>query len=181
LVLTTLSLAVLLLNMPSASTLAGLARTPDDGAASQLGGDVLHHALGLRVLKRFRRSFGAIIARGLDYSETFQGFRPWFDLDEERRLRAAACGNGVDPWRVVDCMIRMVRHDGGLRRSHVMAVVPLCCAARLKAMRPPTRPVRVREGPASLPIMSRCDCQIGQHRPDRACVDAGARGKTGTF
>jgi hypothetical protein len=46
LVLTTLSLAVLLLNMPSASTLAGHARTADDGAASQLGGDVLHPRSG---------------------------------------------------------------------------------------------------------------------------------------
>jgi hypothetical protein len=50
LVLTTLSLAVLLLHMPSVSTLAGLARTADDAAASQLGGDVLHPALGLLVL-----------------------------------------------------------------------------------------------------------------------------------
>jgi hypothetical protein len=50
LVLTTLSLAVLLLHMPSVSTLAGLARTSDDAAASRLGGDVLHPALGLLVL-----------------------------------------------------------------------------------------------------------------------------------
>jgi hypothetical protein len=42
LVLTTLSLAVLLLHMPSVSTLAGLARTADDAAAGRLGGDVLH-------------------------------------------------------------------------------------------------------------------------------------------
>ena len=41
-VLTTLSLAVLLLHMPSVSTLAGLARTAEDAAASRLGGDVLH-------------------------------------------------------------------------------------------------------------------------------------------
>jgi len=37
-----------------------------------------------------------------------------------------AWGNGVDPWRVVGCMIRMirmVRHGGGLWRCHVMAVV----------------------------------------------------------
>jgi hypothetical protein len=49
-VLTTLSLAVLLLHMPSVSTLAGLARTSDDAAASRLGGDVLHPALGILVL-----------------------------------------------------------------------------------------------------------------------------------
>jgi hypothetical protein len=49
-VLTTLSLAVLLLHMPGVSTLASLARTADDAAASRLGGDVLHPALGLLVL-----------------------------------------------------------------------------------------------------------------------------------
>jgi HAD superfamily hydrolase (TIGR01662 family) len=38
----------------------------------------------------FSAVFGAVIARGLDYRETFQVFRPGFDLDEERRLRAAA-------------------------------------------------------------------------------------------
>jgi hypothetical protein len=38
LVLTTLSPAVLLLHMPSVSTLAGLARTADDVAVSRLGG-----------------------------------------------------------------------------------------------------------------------------------------------
>jgi hypothetical protein len=50
LVLTTLSLAVMLLHMPSVSRLAGLARSADDAAASRLGGDVLHPALGLLVL-----------------------------------------------------------------------------------------------------------------------------------
>ncbi|WP_240617115.1 HAD family hydrolase [Nocardioides speluncae] len=38
----------------------------------------------------FSAVFGAVIARGLDYRETFQVFRPGFDLDEERRLRADA-------------------------------------------------------------------------------------------
>jgi len=37
------------------------------------------------------------------------------------------------------------------------------------------------KGTASLPIMSSCDCQIGQHRPDRACVNVGAWAKTGLF
>jgi hypothetical protein len=50
LVLTTLSLAVLLLHMPSVSTLASLARTADDATASRLGGDVPHPALGILVL-----------------------------------------------------------------------------------------------------------------------------------
>lgn len=38
----------------------------------------------------FSAVFGAVIARGLDYRETFQVFRPGFDLDEERRRRDAA-------------------------------------------------------------------------------------------
>jgi HAD superfamily hydrolase (TIGR01549 family) len=38
----------------------------------------------------FSSVFGAIIARGLDYRETFQVFRPGFDLAQEREKRAAA-------------------------------------------------------------------------------------------
>ncbi|WP_424536593.1 HAD family hydrolase [Sphaerisporangium viridialbum] len=38
----------------------------------------------------FSAMFGAIIARGLDYRETFQVFRPGFDLDEEREKRVKA-------------------------------------------------------------------------------------------
>lgn len=38
----------------------------------------------------FSATFGAIIARGLDYRETFQVFRPGFDLTAEREQRAAA-------------------------------------------------------------------------------------------
>ena len=38
----------------------------------------------------FSAVFGAVIARGLDYRETFQVFRPGFDLGEERERRAAA-------------------------------------------------------------------------------------------
>lgn len=38
----------------------------------------------------FAATFGAVIARGLDYRETFQVFRPGFDLYEEREKRAAA-------------------------------------------------------------------------------------------
>lgn len=34
--------------------------------------------------------FGAVIARGLDYRETFQVFSPGFDLTEQRAARAAA-------------------------------------------------------------------------------------------
>ncbi|AXI77303.1 HAD family hydrolase [Peterkaempfera bronchialis] len=38
----------------------------------------------------FAATFGAVIARGLDYRETFQVFRPGFDLAEQRAARAAA-------------------------------------------------------------------------------------------
>jgi HAD superfamily hydrolase (TIGR01549 family) len=38
----------------------------------------------------FSAVFGAVIARGLDYLETFQVFRPGFDLAMERERRAAA-------------------------------------------------------------------------------------------
>jgi hypothetical protein len=50
LLLTALSLVVLLLHMPSVSAAAALARTADDVFASQLGGDVVHPAVGLVVL-----------------------------------------------------------------------------------------------------------------------------------
>ncbi|MFD0405639.1 HAD family hydrolase [Kitasatospora sp. NPDC127116] len=38
----------------------------------------------------FVAQFGAVIAQGRDYRETFQVFRPGFDLYEEREKRAAA-------------------------------------------------------------------------------------------
>lgn len=38
----------------------------------------------------FSAMFGVVIARGLDYRETFQVFRPGFDLATERRRRADA-------------------------------------------------------------------------------------------
>ncbi|MGF0176200.1 HAD family hydrolase [Streptomyces sp. Marseille-Q5077] len=38
----------------------------------------------------FHATFGAVIAQGRDYRETFQEFRPGFDLYEEREKRAAA-------------------------------------------------------------------------------------------
>src|SRR5215203_969427 len=50
LLLTALSLAVLLLHMPSVSAAAALARTADDASTRQLGGDVVHPAVGLVVL-----------------------------------------------------------------------------------------------------------------------------------
>ena len=38
----------------------------------------------------FHAVFGAVIAQGRDYRETFQEFRPGFDLDQERERRAEA-------------------------------------------------------------------------------------------
>lgn len=38
----------------------------------------------------FHAMFGAVIAQGRDYRETFQEFRPGFDLNAERQARAAA-------------------------------------------------------------------------------------------
>jgi hypothetical protein len=38
----------------------------------------------------FHAMFGAVIAQGPDYRETFEEFRPGFDLYEEREKRAAA-------------------------------------------------------------------------------------------
>jgi HAD superfamily hydrolase (TIGR01662 family) len=65
----------------------------------------------------FSAVFGAVIARGLDYRETFQVFRPGFDLDEERRRRADA---GQPEWFGEDDLYPDVRpvlgelHDAGL-------------------------------------------------------------------
>lgn len=49
-VLTAVSLTVLIVHMPTVSTMAAIARTADDSTVAQLGGDVLHPALGLAVL-----------------------------------------------------------------------------------------------------------------------------------
>ena len=49
-VLTSLALAVLIIHMPSVSAGAAIARTGDDRAILQLGGDIAHPALGLIVL-----------------------------------------------------------------------------------------------------------------------------------
>jgi hypothetical protein len=50
LTLTTVALAVLILHMPSVSATAALARSADDRATTQLGGDIIHPAVGLIVL-----------------------------------------------------------------------------------------------------------------------------------
>lgn len=50
LLLTGFAMAVLLLHMPGVTARAALARSADDGTVVQLGGDVLHPALGLVLL-----------------------------------------------------------------------------------------------------------------------------------
>lgn len=64
----------------------------------------------------FSATFGAVIARGLDYRDTFQVFRPGFDLAEEREKRAAA---GQPEWFGEDDLyadvrptLRKLRADG---------------------------------------------------------------------
>jgi HAD superfamily hydrolase (TIGR01549 family) len=54
----------------------------------------------------FSAVFGAIIAQGLDYRETFRVFRPDFDLAEEREKRAAA---GQPEWFGEDDLYADVR------------------------------------------------------------------------
>ena len=43
----------------------------------------------------FSAMFGAVIARGGDYREVFQHFRPGFDLEKERQARLDAGHRGV--------------------------------------------------------------------------------------
>jgi HAD superfamily hydrolase (TIGR01549 family) len=54
----------------------------------------------------FSAVFGAVIAKGLDYRETFQVFRPGFELDEARQERADA---GQPEWFGEDDLYRDVR------------------------------------------------------------------------
>ncbi|WP_436738493.1 HAD family hydrolase [Streptomyces sp. BBFR102] len=54
----------------------------------------------------FAAMFGAVIAQGRDYRETFQVFRPGFDLTEERQKRADA---GLPEWFGEDDLYTDVR------------------------------------------------------------------------
>jgi HAD superfamily hydrolase (TIGR01549 family) len=54
----------------------------------------------------FHSMFGAVIAQGRDYRETFQEFRPGFDLYDEREKRAAA---GQPEWFGEDDLYADVR------------------------------------------------------------------------
>src|SRR3954471_22592431 len=69
--------------------LKGRAAFFDVGEA--LVGESTAHATGPAGLgaprHTFSAMFGAIIARGEDYREVFQHFRPGFDLDKERQAR----------------------------------------------------------------------------------------------
>lgn len=63
----------------------------------------------------FSAMFGAVIARGQDYRDTFQMFRPGFDLGDERDKRAAA---GRPEWFGEDDLYPDVRPAlGALRES----------------------------------------------------------------
>ncbi len=54
----------------------------------------------------FSAVFGAVVAQGLDYRDTFQVFRPGFDLAEEREKRTAA---GKPEWFGEDDLYADVR------------------------------------------------------------------------
>ncbi|UGQ09711.1 HAD family hydrolase [Yinghuangia sp. ASG 101] len=54
----------------------------------------------------FSAVFGMVLAQGLDYRETFQRFRPGFDLDTERAARTAA---GRPEWFGEDDLYQDVR------------------------------------------------------------------------
>ncbi|GAA4970077.1 hypothetical protein GCM10023205_39370 [Yinghuangia aomiensis] len=54
----------------------------------------------------FSAAFGMVLAQGLDYRETFQRFRPGFDLDAERAARTAA---GAPEWFGEDDLYEDVR------------------------------------------------------------------------
>ncbi|MET9681186.1 HAD family hydrolase [Streptomyces coeruleorubidus] len=64
----------------------------------------------------FHAMFGSVIAQGRDYRETFQEFRPGFDLYEEREKRAAAgqpeSFGEEDLYEDVRPALRQLRADG---------------------------------------------------------------------
>jgi HAD superfamily hydrolase (TIGR01549 family) len=64
----------------------------------------------------FHAMFGAVIAQGRDYRETFQAFRPGFDLYVEREKRAAAgqaeSFGEEDLYEDVRPALRQLRADG---------------------------------------------------------------------
>ncbi|WP_193776276.1 HAD family hydrolase [Streptomyces sp. E2N166] len=64
----------------------------------------------------FHAMFGAVIAQGRDYRETFQEFRPGFDLYGEREKRAAAghpeTFGEADLYEDVRASLRQLRADG---------------------------------------------------------------------
>jgi hypothetical protein len=89
LALTVFATAILLLHMPTVSSLADVARQADDAALQSLGGDLLHPGLGLVVLLAIT-VLNVYKPRGL----TRYG---WRKQQEQRRRTAATTGGIVQP------------------------------------------------------------------------------------
>jgi hypothetical protein len=89
LVLTVFATAILLLHMPSVSSLAEVARQADDSALQRLGGDLFHSGLGLVVLLAIT-VLNVYKPRGL----TRYG---WRKQQEQRRRTPATTGGTVQP------------------------------------------------------------------------------------
>ena len=77
----------------------------------------------------FSAVFGAVIARGQDYRETFQVFRPGFDLDKARQQRA---DEGKPEWFGEDDLYPDVRPALARLRERV-------CGSALPVTRRPAR------------------------------------------
>src|SRR5215208_7025140 len=89
LVLTVFATAILLLHMPTVSSLADVARQADDAALQRLGGDLFHPGLGLVVLLAIT-VLNVYKPRGL----TRYG---WRKQQEQRRRTPATTGGTVQP------------------------------------------------------------------------------------
>ena len=89
LVLTVFATAILLLHMPTVSSLADVAREADDATLKRLGGDLFHPGLGLVVLVVIT-ALNVYKPRGL----TRYG---WRKQQEQRRRTPATTGGTVQP------------------------------------------------------------------------------------
>jgi hypothetical protein len=89
LMLTVFATAILLLHMPTVSSLAEVARQADDAALQRLGGDLVHPGLGLVVLLAIT-VLNVYKPRGL----TRYG---WRKQQEQRRRTPATTGGTVQP------------------------------------------------------------------------------------
>jgi hypothetical protein len=88
-VLTVFATAILLLHMPTVSSLAEVARQADDAALQRLGGDLFHPGLGLVVLLTIT-VLNVYKPRGL----TRYG---WRKQQEQRRRTPTTTGGTVQP------------------------------------------------------------------------------------